>query len=151
MRRSLVTREAVRVLFRRGWRSGHELALRMCGPEGDRNDLVVHLEIDRADGCGVPRLPQRQVAPLKILDRPDRGILLIPVGIVLVVEGYPSRQDPPLACILAGFVDARDHEAEAVLDRLVDVPGEIGDLAIAPGAGALDQTHRSLPELKIKI
>jgi hypothetical protein len=55
---------------------------------------------------------------MEVLDRPDRGVLRVPVRIILVGECDPGRQDS-LASVLAGFVNARDHEADAALDLLL--------------------------------
>jgi hypothetical protein len=82
---------------------------------------------------------------MEVLDWPDGGVLFIPVRIVLVGESDPCRQDSALAGILAGFMNARDHEADAPLNLLVYVPRDVGDLAIAPGTRALNQVHENPP------
>ena len=110
--------------------------------QAHRHDLVVHFEVDGSHARTVTRPPECQVAPLVRLDRPDRAVLVEPIRVRLVAERNPGGKDAPPARRRTGLAHARDHEAEAVGDRAVRLPPQIGHFAVAPGVGLYDLAHR---------
>ena len=139
-RRAPVARLAIGVPVDRRARLGNRLPARPRQAHG--HDLVVHSEVDGSHARTVTRPAERQVAPLVRLDRPDRAVLIEPVRVRLVAERDPGREDAPPARLRTGLAHARDHEAEAVGDRAVRLPRQIGHLAVAPGVGLHDLAHR---------
>lgn len=70
----------------------------------------------------------------------------IPVRIILIFECDPGGQNPSRTLVWARQVDTRDHEANAILDFLFDLPSDVSNFAITPGAGMLNQGHSPLPQ-----
>jgi len=143
--RTVISRLTCLILI--GCRVRHRDRFQPIPGQPDRADFIFHLEIDRAHRRGIARAPQGQIAPFILLDWPDRTVLVEPIRVRLVGEGNPGWQDAPLAILM----DPGDHEAEAVGDRRVRLPCEIGDFAVAPRARLDDPAHRSPPTAAVGI
>lgn len=117
-----------------------------------RPHLVVHEHLGGPQAQTVALLAQREVAPLELLDGPDAGVLRQPVRVALAGETDPARA--PHAVLLAVpqrdgavrvQVDPGDLEAEATLDRAVQVPGDVRHLVVGVRTGIDDLSHGPLP------